>query len=68
MQNGFMESFNGSFRDECLNETLFSSLPQTRGPISTWKEDYNSPRPHSTPGNLKPNGFAGQLVLEKQVA
>ena len=37
MQNGFIESFNGSFRDECLNETLFSSLPQARQHITAWK-------------------------------
>ncbi len=41
MQNGFVESFNGSFRDECLNETLFSSLAQARAAITAWKEDYN---------------------------
>ena len=46
MQNGFVESFNGSFRDECLNETLFSSLPQARDAITAWKEDYNRNRPH----------------------
>tara|TARA_R110002020_G_scaffold89684_1_gene218975 strand:- start:2060 stop:2365 length:306 start_codon:yes stop_codon:yes gene_type:complete len=68
MQNGFIESFNGSFRDECLNETLFSSLPQARGRISAWKEDYNTHRPHSSLGNLTPNEFATQLALEKQAA
>ncbi len=41
MQNGFVESFNGSFRDECLNETLFSSLTQARTEITAWKGDYN---------------------------
>ncbi|MBP1845714.1 putative transposase [Rhizobium petrolearium] len=40
MQNGFVESFNGSFRDACLNETLFSSLVQARPAITAWKEDY----------------------------
>ena len=68
MQNGFVESFNGSFRDECLNETLFSSLPEARDRISAWKEDYNSHRPHSSLGNLTPNEFATQLALEKQAA
>jgi putative transposase len=68
MQNGFIESFNGSFRDECLNETLFSSLPEARGRISAWKEDYNRHRPHSSLGNLTPNEFATQLALEKQAA
>lgn len=68
MQNGFIESFNGSFRDECLNETLFSSLPEARDRISAWKEDYNNHRPHSSLGNLTPNEFATQLALEKQAA
>jgi len=41
MQNGFVESFNGSFHDECFNETLFSSVTQARAAITAWKEDYN---------------------------
>ena len=41
MQNGFVESFNGRFRDECLNETLFSNLAQAGATIGSWKEDYN---------------------------
>jgi putative transposase len=41
MQNGFVESFNGRFRDECLNETLFSTLTQARAAIELWKEDLN---------------------------
>ena len=68
MQNGFIESFNGSFRDECLNETLFSSLAEARDRINNWKEDYNSYRPHSSLGNLTPNEFATKLALEKQAA
>ena len=54
MQNGFVESFNGSFRDECLSETLFSTLADARHHISLWKEDYNVNRPHSSLGNLTP--------------
>ena len=68
MQNGFIESFNGSFRDECLNETLFSSLAKARTTISAWKEDYNSNRPHSSLGNITPSEFAMKIVLEKQAA
>lgn len=68
MQNGFVESFNGSFRDECLNETLFSSLPQARLQITNWKEDYNSQRPHSSLGNITPSEFAMKMALEKQAA
>jgi putative transposase len=68
MQNGFVESFNGSFRDECLNETLFSSLAQARIDITEWKEDYNRNRPHSSLGNITPNEFAMKIALEKQAA
>ena len=66
MQNGFVESFNGSFRDECLNETLFSSLSQARHHITEWKEDYNHHRPHTSLGNLTPNEYAMKMILQKQ--
>ena len=68
MQNGFVESFNGSFRDECLNETLFSSLAEARTQITLWKEDYNRQRPHSSLGNITPEEFAMKMALEKQAA
>ena len=41
MQNGYVESFNGKFRDECLNEHWFTSLAQARDVIATWRRDYN---------------------------
>ncbi|MBB4252732.1 putative transposase [Rhizobium sp. BK008] len=41
IQNAFIESFNGRLRDELLNETLFSSLPQARSALSNWRMDYN---------------------------
>jgi len=47
MQNGYIESFNGKFRDECLNEQWFDNLAQARSVISTWRQDYNEARPHS---------------------
>jgi putative transposase len=68
MQNGFVESFNGSFRDECLDETLFSSLAQARTDITEWKEDYSRNRPHSSLGNITPNEFAMKIALKKQAA
>ena len=68
MQNAFVESFNGSFRDELLNETLFSSLAEARQTISAWKEDYNRYRPHSSLGNITPNEFAMKMALERQAA
>ena len=68
MQNGFVESFNGSFRDELLNETLFSSLAEARAKINAWKEDYNRIRPHSSLGNLTPEEFAIKSRLEMKAA
>jgi len=68
MQNGFVESFNGSFRDECLNETLFSSLTEARNHISNWRNDYNRERPHSSLGNITPSEFAVKMALQKQAA
>ena len=58
MQNGFVESLNGRFRDECLNEHLFRSLPAARGIIENWRIDYNARRPHTSLGGLTPNEFA----------
>jgi putative transposase len=58
MQNGYIESFNGKFRDECLNEQWFDSLPQARVAISTWRQDYNEVRPHSSLGRIPPAKFA----------
>lgn len=46
MQNTFVESFNVSFRDELLNHTIFLPLAEAREKITTWKDDYNRPRPH----------------------
>jgi putative transposase len=68
MQNGFVESFNGSFRDECLNETLFSSLAQARAEVKAWKNDYNAERPHSSLGNLTPNEYAAKSALKLMAA
>lgn len=53
-QNGFVESFNGRLRDECLNEEVFSSLKEARLIIGAWRYDYNNIRPHSALENLTP--------------
>ena len=58
MQNGYIESFNGKLRDECLNENWFTSLQQARSIIEAWRIDYNTVRPHSSLGNLTPEEFA----------
>lgn len=41
MQNGYIESCNGKFRDECLNEHWFETLAQARAAITAWRQDYN---------------------------
>jgi putative transposase len=58
MQNGYIESFNGKFRDEHLNESWFETLQQARNAASTWKQDYNQVRPHSSVGRIPPAEFA----------
>lgn len=58
MQNGYIESFNGKFRDECLNEHWFASLAQAREVIAEWRRDYNEVRPHSSCGRIPPARFA----------
>jgi putative transposase len=60
MQNGYIESFNGKFRDECLNEYWFTTLQQARTEIAVWRIDYNEVRPHSSLGRIPPAQFAAQ--------
>jgi putative transposase len=55
MQNCYIESFNGKFRDECLNEQWFQNLPQARDCIAEWHKDYNEVRPHSSLGRISPS-------------
>ena len=53
-QNGLIESFNGSLRDERLNEEIFDSLADVRQKLALWRYDYNNVRPHSSLGNKTP--------------
>ncbi len=64
MQNGYIESFNGKFRDECLNEQWFQSLSQARDCIAEWRKDYNEVRPHSSLGRIPPAQFAQQQRIQ----
>lgn len=57
-QNAYIESFNGKFRDECLNEHWFRDLSHARELISSWRMDYNENRPHSALDYLTPSEFA----------
>jgi putative transposase len=59
-QNAYIESFNGKFRDECLNENWFESLAQAREVIAIWRQDYNEVRPHGSIGRVPPAAFAAK--------
>jgi len=56
--NAFIESFNGRFRQECLNENWFLSLEDAREKVEEWRLYYNRERPHGALGNLPPREFA----------
>lgn len=57
-QNGYIESFNGKLRDECLNENLFINLQEAKRLVEEWREEYNERRPHSSLGGKTPNEMA----------
>lgn len=65
MDNAYIESFNGSLRDECLNIHWFLSIEDARGKIETWRQDYNQWRPHTSLGNLTPQQYAEEYVSQK---
>jgi len=58
IENAFVESFNGKFRDECLNEHWFASIAEAQALIEAWRVDYNTVRPHSALAGQTPQQFA----------
>ncbi len=62
MDNAMIESFNGSFRDECLNVNWFLSIEDAREKIEMWRQDYNEFLPHSSLGELTPQQFADKFM------
>ena len=62
--NPFIESFNGSFRDECLNTHWFLSLDDARQKIESWRVDYNHFRTHSSIGDVPPAEFAARFTSQ----
>ena len=58
VENGFIESFNGRLRDECLNVEWFSSLLEARRTLTDWRDHYNQERPHSALADRTPTAFA----------
>lgn len=63
-QNAFIESFNGRFRDECLNEHWFLNLEHARVIIEAWRTEYNEERPKKALGGLTPTAYAKQLAMK----
>lgn len=61
--NPFLESFNGSLRDECLNTHWFLSLDDARRKIESWRQDYNHFRTHSSLGDVTPVELAAQFAI-----
>jgi len=60
VENAYIESFNGRFRDECLNENWFMTLEQAREIVEEWRVDYNTERPHSSLEYMTPEEFIRQ--------
>jgi Integrase core domain len=58
VENGYIESFNGKLRDECLNVEVFFTLADARHKLGLWRHDYNHHRPHSALADRTPNEFA----------
>ena len=61
-ENGFIESFNGKLRDECLNTSWFETLEEARAGVESWRTDYNETRPHSSLGNVPPARYAAEMA------
>jgi len=65
VDNAFIESFNGSLRDECLNTNWFLSIEDAQLKLEAWRRDYNEYRPHSSLDNMTPDAFARSLSEEQ---
>lgn len=65
-QNAFIESFNGRFREECLNDNQFVTIVEAQVVIEAWRTDYNDERPHGSLNGLTPREFAEQHTTKLQ--
>jgi len=63
-QNAFIESFNGKFRDECLNENWFRNLHDAQEKIETWRHDYNTKRPHRSLQQMTPQEYRKKVEFK----
>jgi putative transposase len=64
-ENAYIESFNGKFRDECLNEHWFVTMKHAREIIESWRIEYNTEREHSSLGTLTPAEYA-KMILDRE--
>jgi putative transposase len=67
-ENGYIESFNGRLRDECLNVEVFFSLADVKEKLGRWRQDYNTERPHSSLGDRPPADYAQRAVHDHNEA
>ena len=63
--NAFVESFNGTFRAECLNTCWFATLLEAKQMIEAWRREYNESRPHRSLGERTPSEFASQYAASR---
>jgi putative transposase len=66
--NAFVESFNGTFRAECLDTNWFLSLPEARQIIELWRREYNESRPHRALAHRTPTEFASEIAASRDLA
>lgn len=67
MQNGFVESFNGRMRDECLNEHLFDRIRHACDLIAAWRDGFNRHRPHTSLAGLTPVEYANRSKKDQNL-
>ena len=65
--NAFVESFNGTFRAECLNAHWFANLLEAKQIIEAWRQEYNESRPHRSLGERTPSEFASQFAASREL-
>lgn len=65
--NAFVESFNGTFRAECLDAHWFTTLAEARQLVETWRGEYNESRPHRALGEKTPNEFANEIAASRDL-
>ena len=66
--NAFVESFNGTFRSECLNTHWFADLREAKALIEAWRKEYNESRPHASLADKTPSEFASQYAASRILA